>query len=440
MKLSVLGVLLALSLTTRLTEAATSNLVCYYDSASFLRTGLAKLRTEDLELALRFCTHLVYGYAGLKASTMEVFSLNVDLDMFHYNNITMLRTKYPHLKILLSVGGDRDVDEAHPLKYLELLEANTTIQQNFIDSSMVLLRRNGFDGLDLAFQLPRNKPRKVHGTIGSYWKKFKKLFTGDFIVDPQAEQHKEQYASLVQNIKRAYWSANLIMTMTVLPNVNSTWYFDVPKLHQHFEFINVAAFDFLTPIRNPEEADFTAPIFFLDEQNRLPHYNVEFQLNYWLQNQCPPHKLYLGIASYGRSWMLTSNSGLSGLPVVPATYGPGEPGLQTRTDGLLSWPEICSKLTRNATAVYRGPNAPLRKVTDLTQKYGNYALRPADEVGQHGLWVSFDDPDFAGIKAAYAKSKGLGGVALFDLGYDDFRGLCTGQKFPIVRSIKYFLA
>lgn len=138
---------------------------------------------------------------------------------------------------------------------------------------------------------------------------------------------------------------------------------------------------------------------------------------------------------------MTKDSGLSGLPVVPATYGPAPGGLQiSSAEGLLSWPEICSKLSQNTSAPFRGETAPLRKVTDLTQKYGNYALRPANENGDHGVWLSFDDPDFAGIKAAYAKGKGLGGIAVFDLSCDDFRGLCTGQKFPIVRSIKYFMA
>lgn len=201
---------------------SSSNLICYYDSTSFLRPGLAKLDTHSLELALQFCSHLVYGYVGLKPDTHEVFSLNVDLDMFHFRDITQLRARYPHLKVLLSVGGDRDVDEQHPNKYLELLEANRTAQQNFIDSSMLLLRKNGFDGLDLAFQFPKNKPRKVHGTIGTYWKKFKKLFTGDFVVDPLAAQHKDQFSELARNIKMAYQSANLLLTLTVLPNVNST--------------------------------------------------------------------------------------------------------------------------------------------------------------------------------------------------------------------------
>lgn len=214
-----------------------------------------------------------------------------------------------------------------------------------------------------------------------------------------------------------------------------TGYFDVPKLHSQLDYINLAAFDFLTPLRNPEEADFTAPLHFLDEENRLPHLNVEFQVNYWLQNQCPPQKLHLGIATYGQAWKLSSASGLSGLPVVTDTLGAAQLG----NDGVLSWPEICKRLAQNQTAIYQGANAPLRKVIDLTQKYGNYALSPADERGEHGFWVSFDDPDFAGIKAAYAKGRNLGGVALFDLIYDDFQGSCTGTLFPIVRSVKYFI-
>ncbi|XP_017464943.1 PREDICTED: chitinase-like protein Idgf1 [Rhagoletis zephyria] len=419
--------------------AAEKNLVCFYDSASYLRQGFAKLLPSDLELGLNFCSHLIYGYAGLKPQTFEVFSLNVDLDMFHYHEIVLLKAKYPKMKVFLSVGGDRDVDEANPLKYIGLLESGRADQQNFIDSAISLLKRNGFDGLDLAFQLPRNKPRKVHGSVGSVWKQFKKIFTGDYVVDPLASEHKEQYTEFTQNLRTALQRSNLSLSMTVLPNVNSTWYFDVPKIKNNFEFINLLAFDFLTPERNPEEADYTAPIYPPVEQNRLPHYNIEFQVDYWLQNQCPAQKLNLGIATYGRAWKMTPNSGFSGAPVVPETDGPAPAGLQSQIPGLLSWPEICAKMPNKVNAEYRGENAPLRKVTDLQQRYGNYALRPADDNGEHGIWVSYDDPDFAAIKASYVRTKGLGGVALYDLSYDDFRGLCTGSRYPILRAIKHFL-
>lgn len=201
----------------------------------------------------------------------------------------------------------------------------------------------------------------------------------------------------------------------------------------------MAAFDFLTPDRNPEEADYTAPIFPPPEQNRLPHYNIEFQVNYWIDNGCPSNKLNLGVATYGRAWTLTSDSGLTGVPVVPETYGPAPADLQSNTTGLLSWTEICGKFPNKKNEDYRGASAPLRKVVDLEQRYGNYAVRPCDENGEHGMWVSFDDPDFAAIKAGYAKSRNLGGIALFDLSFDDFRGLCTGQQYPMLRAMRYVL-
>lgn len=164
----------------------------------------------------------MYGYAGLTRETFEISSLNVDLDMFHYRQITELKKSYPNVKIYLSLGGDKDVDEVDPLKYMHLLEGGKPMYDNFIQSSLTLLRNNGFDGLDLAFQFPRNKPRKVHGAVGTVWKKFKKLFTGDFIVDPDAETHKEQFTEFVNSLKLAYSNTNLSLALTVLPNVNST--------------------------------------------------------------------------------------------------------------------------------------------------------------------------------------------------------------------------
>ncbi|XP_061400484.1 chitinase-like protein Idgf1 [Musca vetustissima] len=375
--------------------------------------GFAKFPLASLEYGLQFCTHLMYGYAGLTRESFEIASLNVDLDMFHFRQITEMKKTFPDLKIFLSLGGDYDNDEVDPQKYIHFLEGGKPLYDNFIRSSVTMLKNNGFDGLDLAFQFPRNKPRKVH------------------------EVHKEQFTEFVRDLKAGYATANLSLALTVLPNVNSTWYFDIPKIHNHFEYINLFAFDFLTPDRNPEEADYTAPIFLKDEQNRLPHYNVDFQVNYWLTNGCPANKLNLGVATYGRTWKMTTDSQLSGMPVVPATYGPADAGVMSGRAGLLSWPEICGLLNKASTAgTFRGANAPLQKVVDIDRKYGNYAFRPADENNEHGIWISFDDPDFAGYKADYARQKGIGGMAVYDLGYDDFRGLCTGAKFPILRSVQ----
>lgn len=87
----------------------------------------------------------------------------------------------------------------------------------------------------------------------------------------------------------------------------------------------------------------------------------------------------------------------------------------------------------------KGDEAPVRKVGDPTKRYGSYGYRLPDKDGEHGLWLGYEDPDTAGNKAGYVKAKGLGGIAINDLSYDDFRGTCTGDKFPILRAAKYRL-
>lgn len=69
----------------------------------------------DLDPALSFCTHLVYGYAGVQPDIYKMVSLNENLDTdrnyANYRAITNFKAKYPGLKVLLSVGGDADLED-----------------------------------------------------------------------------------------------------------------------------------------------------------------------------------------------------------------------------------------------------------------------------------------------------------------------------------------
>lgn len=190
-------------------------------SLSLSLLGLAQFTLTDMELALQFCTHVIYGYAGINPDTYEMKSLNqpLDFERRHFAQITALKDKYPYIKFLLSVGGDRDLEDD---KYVRLLEAGAQAQTRFINSARDVVRRFNFDGLDLAFQLPRNKPRKHHSDAGMAWKSFKKFFTGDFIVDPNAEAHKGQMTNLIKDLNSALKANDLLFSLTVLPNVNSS--------------------------------------------------------------------------------------------------------------------------------------------------------------------------------------------------------------------------
>lgn len=89
---------------------------------------------------------------------------------------------------------------------------------------------------------------------------------------------------------------------------------------------------------------------------------------------------------------------------------------------MLTYPEICAKLTNPQNKELKGENGPLRKVGDPTKRYGTYAFRLPDNDGNFGMWVGYEDPDTAGNKAAYVRAKNLAGVSIFDLSQDDFRG------------------
>nr|XP_034839343.1 chitinase-like protein EN03 isoform X1 [Maniola hyperantus] len=424
------------------TPVSQSKVMCYYDSKSYVREfegciypAQARMLPMDLDPALSFCTHLVYGYAGVQPDTYKAISLNENLDVdrnhANYRAITGFKSKYPGLKVLLSIGGDADKEDEQ--KYNLLLESPQA-RTAFVNSAVLLAEQHGFDGVDLAWQFARIKPKKIRGTLGNLWHGIKKAF-GTTPVDDKEAEHREGFTALVRDLKAALnLKPNMQLAITVLPNVNSTIYYDVPAIINLVDIVNVNAFDYNTPSRNPKEADYTAPTY--KPQNRNDLLNVDAAINYWLSAGAPSNKIVLGIATYGRTWKLDSDSEISGVPPLHANEA-GEAGPYTKTEGILSYPEICAKLINPNHQ--KGMRPHLRKVTDPSKRFGTYAFRLPDDSGEGGLWVSYEDPDTAGQKAQYAKSKGLGGVSIVDLSMDDFRGLCTGDKYPILRAAKYRL-
>lgn len=58
--------------------------------------------------------------------------------------------------------------------------------------------------------------------LGSFWHGLKKKIVGDKIIDEKAAEHKEQFTALVREIKNVFRHDGLLLSLTVLPNVNST--------------------------------------------------------------------------------------------------------------------------------------------------------------------------------------------------------------------------
>lgn len=277
--------------------------------------GLGKVTVNELDPALSFCDILIYGYAGIDPVTNKVRSLNNKLDLDEgqalFRQVTSLKSKYPKLKVLLGIGGNADADREI---YLQLLE-NPQAFPIFINSAYTLVKTYHFDGLDLAWQFKTNKPKRIRSGIGSFWYSTKKLVgVAGKQLDENAEQHRNGFRDLVRQVKDAIRPDNYLLTVTVLPNTNTTVHMDVPGIVASADYVILAAYDYQTWDRNPYEADYPAPIY--QPHDRIPESNVDFQVNLWIQNGAPASKLIIAVPTHGRSWQLTTDSTKTGLPPI----------------------------------------------------------------------------------------------------------------------------
>lgn len=85
-------------------------------------SGQARFDISYLTEPLQFCTHLMYGFAGINWNTKKIGSLNelFDVTQGHFRQVTDLKRQYPGLRIILSVGGGRDTQDVE--KYLTLVK------------------------------------------------------------------------------------------------------------------------------------------------------------------------------------------------------------------------------------------------------------------------------------------------------------------------------
>ncbi|XP_050521925.1 chitinase-like protein EN03 [Daktulosphaira vitifoliae] len=415
--------------------------VCYYDGKSFWRKDVIKVSAEELKPALAFCTHLVYGFVGIDADKFKVKSLDPKLDLpeskdvkggkGNFKAVTALKKAYPNLYILLSVGGMMDNED--PDKYLEALEKPKS-RTNFASSIAEMAKQNGFDGVDLAWQFPVVNEKKEKHTWGSFIHKVAKT-VGITSKDSKEVEHKEQFTALVREVKGVLNANNCpYLSVSILPHVNSSVYFDFPGLQKYVDHFNLMVYDFRTPDRVPKLADYTSPMQFV-YADRLNWQNVEYQVNKALALKVDKSKLVLGIATYGRTWKIEKDSTKSGAPPVTAD-GPGQEGTYTKTEGLMAYYEICPHLVDNTAATTS--LTLYRRVPDSNKRLGTYAFRLAkDDV--KGIWISFEEPETVKQKALYIKQNNLGGIALMDLSLDDARGMCDAQKYPLLKAARSVL-
>lgn len=197
--------------------------------------------------------------------------------------------------------------------------------------------------------------------------------------------------------------------------------YEFPNLSRDLDFLILDAYDFDGYINEPKKADHDAPLY-----NRpwdIENKSVDFVVSHWIKKGFPPNKIILTIPLSGHSWTLSSNDST---PPAPAR-GRGPPQKYTKRSGLMSYLEICHALKTENWQVFQDPG----------KRMGPYAVSPERE---NKTWVSYDDPTMATIKSEYILAKELGGAAVVDISYEDFRNRCGGGNNPMLTAIQKTLA
>lgn len=383
-------VLKALLLAVFLADAITGivadrKIVCYYGSWAAYRPGLGQFEPKDLNPAL--CTHIIYTFVGITTDgNVQILDSWLDLPNGRdgYGKFTRLRELSPGTKALVAIGGWNEGS----VKFSQVA-ASPELRARFAQNAVAFLQTYNFDGLDIDWEYPNQR--------------------GGNPAD------KDNLIALLKELKQAFNNYGYLLTIAVgAAQSSASKSYHISELSRQVDFINLMTYDFhgawdrFTGINAPLYASSS-------EQGDDANLNVNSAVKYWLSQGASADKLILGVPSYGRSFTLAnpSNNGV-GAPAV----GGGNSGPYTRQTGMLGYNEICVNI--QGWTVVREP-----------QQRVPYAF-------SGNQWVGYDDPTSIAEKTNYVVSNGLGGVMIWSVETDDFRGTC-GEKYPLLNTINRIL-
>ncbi|CAH1795469.1 unnamed protein product [Owenia fusiformis] len=369
--------------------------VCYYTNWAQYRPNGGKFYPENINANL--CTHVVYAFAKMVNGRLAPFEWNDDSTSWSkgmYQRVNDLKKKNPSLKTLIAVGG-WNMGSAP----FTAMVASPQSRKKFIDHAIRFLRNRGFDGLDIDWEYPGSR--------------------GSPVVD------KQRFIALIKELREAFEDESstskhdrLLVTAAVPAGKgNIDRGYDIPALTRYLDFINLMAYDL-----HGSWEPFTghnSPLYSRsDETGNQKNLNQAWSVDYWLSKGAERSKLILGMALYGRSFTLANSANFQ---LGKRTTGPGTAGQFTRQAGILSYYEICQKVS-----------------SGWTKRWHDEQRVPYAHRGKQ--WVGYDDPQSIAEKTAYLMRNNLGGAMVWALDFDDFQGrYCNQGKYPLLKRINSVL-
>jgi len=323
----------------------------------------------------------------------------------NFNQIKQLKTRFPNLKVLVSMGGWTFS------KYFSAAAATPQSRSKLVSSCLDMYIRgtlptgiagdtssggpnvaaNVFDGIDIDWEFPA-----AEGHLGNL----------------QSPADTANYTALLAEFRAQLDVAgsaagkHYLLTAALPSGPNNIKLLQVPQISQLLDFADLMSYDMHGSWESSGPANFQAPLYSsaMDPAGSAG-LSVDVSVNSWLAAGMPPSKLVLGIPAYWRGWAGVPDGGNHGL--YGTATGPSAPFPTTVSVGVANYRELLA--------------------AGLTAQTFSDPLSKSPWIYSNGSFYTGDTPQSAAKKAAYARQRGLRGGMLFSIDGDDSRGsLLTG--------------
>lgn len=296
-------------------------------------------------------THIIYSFVYLEGDRLSFSSPD---SVAAYQRVVALKEQYPHLKVMLALGGWGGCETCSEVF------STPAGRAAFARSTLQALREHGGDGLDLDWEYPAIEGHPGH---------------------PFAAQDTANFTALVKELRETLGRDYLIsfaaggFTQFLENSVN--WQAVMPLVNN----VNVMSYDLVNGFSTV--TGHHSPLYSTPSQKE----STDNAVRYLLNNGVPAEKIVIGAAFYSRVWddVANQNDGL----YQPGRHVPGLP-----------YAEIPVAYTIEAGYDYLWD--------DVAQ--APYAYNPATE-----RFATFDDERSVALKTRYAQDLGLGGIMFWQL-------------------------